>query len=195
MIMELGQIPRDALPIEAFKAHLRLGTTLETNGLQDEVLAGFLSAAIHMIEARTSKVMLLRGCDLRFEGWPDAYRVALPVAPVVALVRCIITAQTGAERTIDPADLIVRADGHRPELRAKAGPLPFMAVGDRAVVTVTAGYGDWANVPADLAQAVMLLAAHYYEYRHDTAYSAGCMPFGVTSLIERYRTLRIGGAA
>jgi len=46
-------------------------------------------------------------------------------------------------------------------------------------------------MPADLAQAVLMLAAHYYEFRSDTSLGQGCMPFGVTSLIERYRTVRI----
>ena len=51
---------------------------------------------------------------------------------------------------------------------------------------------DWGGLPDDLAQAVMLLAAHYYEYRDDTALGEGCMPFGVSSLIERYRRVRLG---
>ncbi len=50
----------------------------------------------------------------------------------------------------------------------------------------------WSEVPPDLQQAVFMLGAHYYEYRHETSLSDGCMPFGVTSLIERYRTVRIG---
>ena len=37
----------------------------------------------------------------------------------------------------------------------------------------------------------MLLAAHYYEYRDTTALGEGCMPFGVSSLIQRYRVSRI----
>ncbi len=55
-----------------------------------------------------------------------------------------------------------------------------------------AGFGaGWADIPADLAQAVLLLAAHYYEYRDEVSLSQGCMPFGVSSLIERYRTVRL----
>jgi uncharacterized phiE125 gp8 family phage protein len=46
-----------------------------------------------------------------------------------------------------------------------------------------------------MSQAVLMLAAHYHEYRYDTALDGGCMPFGVTALIERYRPLRLGGAA
>ena len=61
-------------------------------------------------------------------------------------------------------------------------------------VAFGAGYGaSWSEIPADLAQAVMLLAAHYYEFRNETSLSEGCMPFGVTSLIERYKPIRLGG--
>jgi len=43
---------------------------------------------------------------------------------------------------------------------------------------------------------VLLLAAHYYEHRTETALGEGCMPFGVASLIERYRKVRLlGGGA
>ncbi|MCX8227300.1 MAG: head-tail connector protein, partial [Sulfitobacter sp.] len=56
-----------------------------------------------------------------------------------------------------------------------------------------AGYGaTWGQVPADLQQAVFLLAGHYYEFRHETNLSDGCMPFGVSSLIERYKPMRLG---
>ena len=59
-------------------------------------------------------------------------------------------------------------------------------------VCFTAGYGPaWSDLPPDLAQAVMLLAAHYYEHREATALGAGCMPFGVTSLLNRYRPMRL----
>ena len=59
-------------------------------------------------------------------------------------------------------------------------------------IVFTAGMAaDWGGLPADLGQAVLLLAAHYYEYRDETALGAGCMPFGVTSLIQRYRTVRL----
>ena len=60
----------------------------------------------------------------------------------------------------------------------------------------TAGFGpDWDDLPGDLGQAVLLLAAYYYEYRNETAVGEGYMPFGVSSLIERYRTVRLFAGA
>jgi uncharacterized phiE125 gp8 family phage protein len=61
-------------------------------------------------------------------------------------------------------------------------------------VRFRAGFSEsFGGIPADLQQAVLLLAAHYHEFRHETALGAGCMPFGVTALIERFRHLRVGG--
>jgi len=63
-------------------------------------------------------------------------------------------------------------------------------------VRFEAGFGaDLGDLPADLAQAVLLLAAHYHEYRDETALAQGCMPFGVSSLIARYQPMRIGFAS
>ena len=57
---------------------------------------------------------------------------------------------------------------------------------------MSAGYGpDWSDLPADLAQAVLMLAAHFYEFRHESAMSGQQMPFGVSTLIERYRNIRL----
>ena len=81
---------------------------------------------------------------------------------------------------------------HRPRLKPKAMLLPSVQQDGSARITFVAGYGaDFDGVPSDLAQAVMMLASHYYEFRHETALPGGCMPFGVSSLIERYRSLRL----
>lgn len=72
--------------------------------------------------------------------------------------------------------------------------LPSIPVGGKARIEFTAGFGaTWDDVPADLAQAVFLLAAHYYEHRHETATDRDAMPFGVAALTDRYRDMRLFG--
>ena len=74
----------------------------------------------------------------------------------------------------------VTPDTHVPWLRYDRPALPPIPSGGTAEIRLVAGYsGTFAELPADLAQAVMLLAAHYYEYRDETALGEGCMPFGV----------------
>ena len=61
-------------------------------------------------------------------------------------------------------------------------------------IEFTAGFGPgWGDLPADLAYAVLLLATHYYEHRSGVGLDGAAMPFEVSTLIERYRNVRILG--
>ncbi|MEM9550012.1 MAG: head-tail connector protein [Pseudomonadota bacterium] len=193
ILIEEATVPDTALPVDAFKAHLRLGTGFAGDVVQDDVLKSFLRAAMAAIEARTGKVLIDRGFRWTLNAWRDAGGQVLPVAPVSAIRRVVLVDRTGAETELGATLYRLEADAHRPRLRPMAGLLPAVPQGGEAVISFDAGLAiDWAGLPADLAQAVLLLAAHYYEYRDNTALSDGCMPFGVTSLLQRYRPMRIG---
>ncbi len=193
MLIEETTVPNAALPVEDFKAHLRLGTGFGQDTTQDEVLAGFLRAAISAIEARTGKVLMTRAFSWSLSFWRDGNGQGLPVAPVTAINRLAIVARDGTETEIAPSGYWLERDAQRPRLRTSGAVLPAVPAGGSATVYFDAGFGPtWTDVPSDLQQAAFMLAAHYYEYRHETNLSDGCMPFGVTSLIERYRPLRMG---
>lgn len=196
MLVEETTVPGAALPVEEFKAHLRLGTGFSGATVQDAVLESFLRAAIAAIEARTGKVLISRAFSWTVSQWREADMQPLPVAPVSAVSAVEIEDAGGAVSVADAGTYRLVADTHVPKLRATGACLPSIPSGGSAKVVFTAGYGaDWGALPADLGQAVMLLAAHYYEYRDETALGQGCMPFGVTSLIERYRVMRAGFGA
>ena len=198
MLIEETTLPDAALPVEAFKAHLRLGTGFADGDVQEPVLQGFLRAAMAAIEARTGKVLIERAFSWTLTRWRDAAGQPLPVAPVAAITQVLLRNRDEEQEVIAPAMYRLERDAQRPVLRPAGGMLPAIPQGGVAEVQLRAGFAaDWAELPADLAQAVLLLAGHYYEYRHETALGGGCMPFGVTSLIERYRTVRLmaGGGA
>lgn len=193
MLVEETQVPQAALPVEEFKAHLRLGSGFTGASVQDAVLESFLRAAMAAIESRTGKILISRGFTYTVTFWRKAAAQNLPVAPVIAVSAVEIRDAADVAEVVDPGDYRLVQDGQAPMLRATGSLLPVIPTGGSAVIGFTAGYAvDWAGLPADLAQAVMLLAAHYYEYRNETALGQGCMPFGVTSLIDRYRVMRIG---
>jgi uncharacterized phiE125 gp8 family phage protein len=196
MLIEETPIPDAALPVEAFKAHLRLGSGFGPGDVQDVVLLSFLRAAIAAVEGRTGKVLLERGFQQTVTAWRNTGAHVLPVAPVVAITRLELVDHQGARVDFDAAAYWLERDGHGPKLRPVGAALPRIARAGSAVVHFDAGFAaNWDGVPADLRQAVLMLAAHYYEYRHDTGLSNGCMPFGVSSLIERYKALRLGAGA
>lgn len=198
MLIEETAVPEAALPIAQFKAHLRLGTGFADDDVQEPVLQSFLRAAIASIEARTGKVLIERVFAWELVAWRSGYGQALPVAPVTAIEEVVLRHRSGSEVVADPAHYRLEKDRHRPRLLPVAAVLPPVPAGGAVVVRFRAGFGAaWGDLPADLGQAVLLLAAHFYEYRADTALGGGCVPFGVTSLIQRYRTVRLlgGGAA
>ncbi|MEO0390415.1 MAG: head-tail connector protein [Pseudomonadota bacterium] len=193
MLIEETPVPNAALPLDAFKAHLRLGTGFGTEALQDEVLEGYLRAAIAAVEARTGKVLISRDYSWSEVAWRDAAGAPFPVAPVQSITQVDLVARDGTRTELPASIYWLERDGIRPRLRPVGAQLPAIPPQGTAVVQFVAGYGAaWTDLPADLRQAVLLLAAHYYEYRDETSLGDGCMPFGVSSLIERYKVVRIG---
>ncbi len=197
LLMEESAVTAAALPLAEFKAHLRLGTGFADDDIQDPVLEGFLRAAMAAIEGRTGKVLLEREFSWVLHDWQDATGQALPVAPVSEILSLVLRDRRDEAEVIDPSLYRLERDAHRPVLRPAGTLLPMVPTGGVAEIVFRAGHGAaWGDLPADLAQAVLMLAAHFYEHRHDTGLSAGCMPFGVASLIERYRKVRLlGGGA
>lgn len=194
MLVEETAVPTAALPIAEFKDHLRLGTGFSEQSIQDPVLEGFLRAALAAIEARTGKALLQRGFSWTVSVWREPRGQVLPLSPISTITQVCLTDRLGDIEVVDPTLYRLESDLQRPRLRPTGFLLPNIPMGGTAEVVFTAGYATtWADLPPDLAQAVLLLAAHYYEYRNETQLGQGCMPFGVTSLIERYRTLRLFG--
>ncbi|AXI47043.1 hypothetical protein C1J03_14055 [Sulfitobacter sp. SK012] len=193
MLIEETSVPDEALPVEAFKSHLRLGSGFGQDDVQNEVLRSFLRAAMASIEARTNKALIARNFTWTVTKWANPAAQALPVAPVNAIIRMSVVARDGSQTELNPEAYWLDRDGHNPRLRPIAGCLPEPPSNGEVSVVFVAGFGPaWNDLPSDMQQAVLMLAAHYYEYRHDTALSHGCMPFGVTSLIERFRAMRLG---
>lgn len=198
MLFEEVTIPQEALPIDAFKAHLRLGTGFGTEDIQEPVLVSFLRAAIAAIEARTGKALIARAFSWTVSRWRNAQAETLPIAPVQQITGIELIDAEGQATALAPERYALETDAMRPRLLARGAGFAPIAHGGKAVIGFAAGFGPtWEDVPDDLAQAVFLLAAHYYEYRDETNLARGCMPFGVQTLIERHRAIRLfgGGAA
>jgi uncharacterized phiE125 gp8 family phage protein len=195
---ELGVVPGAVLPVAALADHLRLGTAFEGAPLQAGLLESHLRAALAAVEGRIGKALILRRFRLGLERWRGDGAQALPVAPVAALVEVALVGADGGRVVLEPARFRLVADTHRPKLAAVAGALPVIATGGAVEITFEAGFGAaWADVPPDLAQAVMLLAAEFYEMRHDVGDRANGLPLAVQVLLERWRTVRVlgGGGA
>ncbi|MFV0334741.1 MAG: hypothetical protein ACK5JR_11815 [Tropicimonas sp.] len=194
MLVEQTTPPAAALPVADFRDHLRLGTGFADDGAEDSLLQTFLRAAIAAVEAWTGKVLLEREFSLSLMGWRDGRAQVLPVAPVSEIGGMRIIDCLDWEVIVDPAKYRLQQDMHRPVVMARGSRLPNIPTQGSVRINFTAGFGpQWSDIPADLAQAVMLLAAYYYEYRHEMRVGGAVMPYGVSSLVDRWRNVRLIG--
>lgn len=198
MLSEETSILAAALPVLGLKDHLRLGSGFDDSGLQDGLIEGYLRAAISAIEGRIGKALLTRRFKLTLQDWRNIGEQPLPVAPVTALVSVTLVDSAALETLITANRYRLVQDISRPKLVAAGVLLPMVPTDGRVEIVFDAGFGAaWAAVPADLAQAVLLLAAEYYENRTESSPRTMGLPQAVQVLIERWRTVRVlgGGAA
>lgn len=192
MLIEETAPAAEVLPIAALRGHLQLGSGFEiaADAAETAALTGFLRAAIATIEARTGKVLLTRRFRMQLDDWRDRLGQPLPLAPVIAVERIELDDGIGTQTILAAESWRLLPDAQRPMILPTGVILPHVPRRGTVTVTFTAGFGDsWDNVPADLAHAVLLLAARYYEDRSFVG-SKGAVPFGVSSLIERWRQVR-----
>ncbi|MEI6098002.1 MAG: head-tail connector protein [Alphaproteobacteria bacterium] len=198
LLTELTTVASNALPVQALKDHLRLGTGFSDSGMQDGLIETYLRTAISAVEGRIGKTLITRRFRLRLEGWRDLSEQALPVAPVSAIVSLTLYDAANAATVVANSRYRLVQDTHRPKLVSVGYLLPTVPSDGRIEVVFDAGFGTtWAEVPSDLQQAVMMLAAQYYERRNQFAETQPGLPYPVQTLIERWRIVRVlgGGTA
>lgn len=199
MLTEETPVPVGALPVEEMKHHLRMGSGFADDGLQDGLIEAYLRAAMAAIEGRIGKMLFARRFLWVLDAWRETEQAlpVSPVSPVSGLVSVTLVDAAGGEVVVPSGAYRLVPDLHRPRLAGRGGALPAFPMEGMVKVVFDAGFGAaWTDVPVDLRQAVLLLASEYYEHRHDDDAQAAGLPFGVVTLIERWRNVRIlGGKA
>ena len=192
MLIEETAPAAEALPVAALRGHLRLASGFDgpDDAAETAALSGFLRAAIATIEARTGKVLLKRRFRMQLDDWRDRLGQSLPLAPVHSVEKIEIDDGNGTITALAPEGWRLVPDSQRPVVLPTGVVLPHVPRRGSVTVSFVAGFGDsWAQVPADLAQAVILLAARYYDDRSQDGLRQA-LPFGVSALIEKWRQVR-----
>lgn len=195
MLTELEPAPVAPVAAADLAAHLRLSTGLKPLDAEEtSALEGYLRAAGAAIEARCGRALIRRRFKWTVERWRDPCREALPIAPVVQINAVTLVAPDGAWESVDGSRWRLVQDRYAPALApASGGWLPQIPTGGVAEIEVLAGHGeDASGVPADLRQAVLMLAAHYHEQRHAAAPSGDAeIPWGVGALLAPWTRVRL----
>lgn len=194
LLKEITPAARNPVPLREFGAHLRLAHGFTDDGSEDGLLELYLRNATAMVERRTGQAMISRVHTLQVGCWDRNGHLTLPIGPVSA-VDSIQFVSSGATVDLDAADWQLQPGTARQRLTGALGgalwPIPH---GSIAELRFTAGHGGtWNDVPDDLRQAVLLLAAHLYENRFGEVADGMVdgMPAGVLSIVQQHRSFRI----
>ena len=188
VVTEATDLP---VSVEEFKQHARIDYSTD-----DALVEHYVKAAAEHLRNLTGRAFLTETRKAVFPGW-DAV-LFLPTPLVRSVVAVTYVDEDFAEQTVD-ASLYHAAQLLAPWDQCQISPLTSWpgtpALVPNAVrVTYTCGYGAAAeDVPAGLRQAVLLLAAHWYEHREDVIVgtTASTVPNGVRALTEPHRFRRL----
>ena len=192
MIAELEPAEAPAVSAAELAAHLRLPEGFGPDAAAEAGLEGYARAASAAVEGLTGLALIRRRFRWTVGRWRCRMRVRAPIGPKVAVEALRTVAADGAAVEGDAAVMAVIFDGPRAWLTGANGrDLPAVPRGGTVEIDLAAGFGAAAEVPADLRQAVLLLAAHWHEQRHVSADPAGEAPFGVRAICARWREVRL----
>lgn len=178
------------LPIDALRTFLRLGRGFGDDTAQDPVLETCLRGAMAAIEARLSRALLAREFLWVLHYWRNQDPLRLPLAPLGDVAEMRLVAGNGVVSVVAATRYRFGNDESGAFVEMLSSSLPHLATGAHAELDFSAGYGEWADIPADLQQAWLRLAAQFYEHRHGG--DAPGLPLAVLALVETYLPRRMG---
>lgn len=189
-LRETAAVPAAQLPRGELAEQLRLPGGFPTDGGLDGKLDSCLRAALSTVEARTGKALFQRAFRWQIGGWSGIDAQQIPLAPVQSLDAISLVMRDGQITELDALDYRIADDAHRPVLLPLSGVLPAVQQGGQIDMTLTAGYGpDWADIPGDLREAVLILGADYFDMPQTREAGLPGLPASVQALVEPYRNI------
>lgn len=170
------------------RAFLKLDDTAE-----DELLGSLITAARLMVEARSGRILVDQSWRLVLDRWPAGGEIRLPLSPVSAVSAARVYDVQGSAQAVAEGVLALDAASDPPVLRI-AGEVPEIGRERGAVeIDLVAGFGPQPDaVPALLRQAVLRLAARWFEQRGDVASrDAEALPKEIAVLVAPFRRARL----
>ncbi len=144
------------------KAQLRIGHDSE-----DDLISGLIRAAREEVEGRTGVAMIAQNWRLTLDRWPRFGRVALLRFPVTEILSVTVYGSEGEASLIDPSTYETDLASRPARLYFGIRPEPVRIM-NGIEIDFAAGFGaDADSVPERLKRAILLLVAHWYEFRAD----------------------------
>ncbi|MEM1344696.1 MAG: hypothetical protein AAGI34_08980 [Pseudomonadota bacterium] len=179
-----------SVALAQLRLHLRLPEGFGADTAEDTLLSQYIAAATQRVERLTGLALVSRPFRYNVERYDACEGIVLPIGPVETIDAFGLHGASGVLLIMDGADLSL-SQGETGQRVTLAGgrALPTIPEGAFARVAFTAGFGTAADVPADLVQAVLLLAAAFYEGRAPADETA--LPAEVAGLLASRRPARL----
>lgn len=164
------------------KAHLRIAHDSE-----DDLLSGLIRAARQEVERTTGSALIEQSWRLVLDAWPEGNIVELKRLPVRQVLSVTVFDSDGAASVLSPEDYQLDAISSPARLYLHSRPRPGLPI-NGIEIDFSAGYGEaGTDVPDLLKRAVLILVAHWYEFRG--AFGPDSQP---VSIPDEYRRLITG---
>ena len=177
----------EPITLTELKAHLRI-----THDDEDTILTVYLKAARMYAETTLCwRAFITQELELARDSFPSVF--SLPRPPLQAVTSIIYRERNGTFETIDPADYIVDTDSEPPRIVPAADerwPSDTLYPVNAVRVRYLAGYGAAPDdVPTEIRQGILILAAHFYEVREPVVIGTSVMvvPMTAEALLMPYR--------
>ncbi|MGN6467973.1 MAG: head-tail connector protein [Rhizobiaceae bacterium] len=170
------------------KAQLRVGHDSE-----DDLVAGLIRAAREEVEARAGLALISQNWRLAMDRWPRFGRVALLRHPVIEILSVTVYGAEGEASLVDPSTYEADLSARPARLYFATRPEPARIM-NGIEIDFSAGFGaDGDSVPERLKRAMLLLVAHWYEFRagFDAADQPVSFPPEFERLISSFRRGRL----
>lgn len=175
----------EPVSLDDIKAHSRIDYADD-----DAELQAMVTAARTHVERFTGRALITQTWTATLSDFPAPSRtIRLPKPPFQEVVAIDYYDADGASQSF--TGYSAAALGDIGALWPETSWPATATRPDAVTVEWTAGYGDAADdVPADIREAIMLVAAHFYEHRVAAMPGESAirrLPFGVLELVDPYR--------
>jgi len=181
----------EPVSLDEAKLHLRVDHDDE-----DTLIQSLLTAARLHLETLTNRAFISQSWTILRDRWPESHVLELPIGPVITVEEIRVCEDDDVIMTIEPTRYLADT-GSVPSRIAMRGfdrwPQPGRVL-NGIEIDVVAGYGPAASdVPQPLRQAILILAAHWYEHRDPVIMSGGTLPVpgGVEAIVGSFRAVRL----
>ncbi|MEP3438526.1 MAG: head-tail connector protein [Hoeflea sp.] len=149
----------EPVTLAELKAHLRIDTADE-----DDLLEGLIRVARAHLEAVSGVALMSQGFRLVLDDWPRGDVIQLMRTPVQTIDAILVYDAEGVAQELSSADMLLDATAQPARLVIRTRPRPGQPI-NGIEIEFTAGFGSATEVPAELKRAILVHAAHLYEFR------------------------------